>query len=323
MTAPRRHSELPFTDLRQAEYFLAVVDNGGITPAAESLRVAQPSLSQAIRVIERRAGVPLFTRMPRGAVPTEAGAALVEPARRLLRARASAREAVADVAALRTGRLELVAHASVTADPLALAIGVFLRAHPGMDVLVENAQDDEELVYALTDGRHELAVTYLPLPQTSSLVSEELGCHDIWLAAAPGTRLDPGPFPLADVNALPLVAVMHGGSARRAVRQALAEAERHLTGADTAGTPRAWAGVVTPQLGSVIPLVLAGAGAALVDRWYAERIAELGGVVRPLEPRVRCPFGVSHRKEPLSPASHAFLDVLRDVCAARPDRSPR
>lgn len=336
----------PFTGLRQAEYFLAVVDSGGITMAARRLHVAQPSLSQTIRAIERQAGAELFERTPRGVVPTPAGRALVEPARRLLAARRAAGRAVSDVASLRTGRLELVAHASVTADPLARAVGAFRRAHPGVGVLVEDAPDDDELVYALADGRHELAVVSLPLPPAPGLVTEELGHHDIWLAMAPGTVVAPGPVSAAEVSAMPLVAVLHGGSARHAIRRALADAgheegtgreegtgdERSTTHGQDAGheedgrgpawAARSWAGVVTPRLGSVIPLVLTGAGAALVDRWYAERIAEQGGVVRRLDPPVRAPFGVARRREPLSPACRVFLDVLRETCAARSADGP-
>ncbi len=311
----------PFTGLRQAEYFLAVVDSGGITAAARRLRVAQPSLSQTMRAIERQAGTELFERTPRGVVPTPAGRALVEPARRLLAARRAAGRAVSDVASLRAGRLELVAHASVTADPLARAVGAFRRAHPGVGVLVEDAPGDDELVYALTDGRHELAVVSLPLPPAPALVTEELGHHDIWLATAPGTAFAPGPVSPAEVAAMPLVAVLHGGSARHAIRRALAGAGHDADGPEPV---ERWhrAGVVTPHLGSVIPLVLTGAGAALVDRWYAERIAEQGGVVRPLGPAVRAPFGVARRREPLSPACRAFLDVLRETCAARTAHEP-
>ncbi|MFF9671128.1 LysR family transcriptional regulator [Streptomyces eurythermus] len=336
----------PFTGLRQAEYFLAVVDSGGITAAARRLHVAQPSLSQTVRAIERQAGAELFERTPRGVVPTPAGRALVEPARRLLAARRAAGRAVSDVASLRAGRLELVAHASVAADPLARAVGRFRRAHPGVGVLVEDAPDDDELVYALADGRHELAVVSLPLPPAPDLVTEELGHHDIWLAMAPGTAIAPGPVSPAEVSAMPLVAVLHGGSARHAIRRALADAgQEEGTGREEgtghqqssrqeqdagrdgdsrepARAVRSWAGVVTPRLGSVIPLVLTGAGAALVDRWYAERIAEQGGVVRPLGPPVRAPFGVARRREPLSPACRVFLEILRETCAARSAGGP-
>ncbi|MGW5147745.1 LysR family transcriptional regulator [Rhodococcus koreensis] len=47
-------------DLRQMEYFLAVVDHGGVNRAAAALRVAQPSLSQAVRRLEKDLGTELF-----------------------------------------------------------------------------------------------------------------------------------------------------------------------------------------------------------------------------------------------------------------------
>jgi DNA-binding transcriptional LysR family regulator len=64
-------------DLRRLEYFLAVVEHGRVTVAANELHVAQPSLSQAIRALERDLGAELFVRNGRGLTPTPAGLALV------------------------------------------------------------------------------------------------------------------------------------------------------------------------------------------------------------------------------------------------------
>lgn len=50
--------------LRQFEYALAVAEQGSVTAAAEVLRVAQPSMSQQIRGLERDLGVELFDRTP-------------------------------------------------------------------------------------------------------------------------------------------------------------------------------------------------------------------------------------------------------------------
>lgn len=56
--------------LRQYEYALAVAEEGSVTAAAELLHVAQPSVSQQIRALERELGVELFARTPTGLVPT-------------------------------------------------------------------------------------------------------------------------------------------------------------------------------------------------------------------------------------------------------------
>src|SRR5690348_10161914 len=94
-------------DSRQLEYFLAVVDHGGMSAAAAALHLSQPSLSQAIRGLERDLGVPLFHRVGRRVVPSAAGEALVPPARQVLRDLRTARASVDAVRGLDGGRLDI------------------------------------------------------------------------------------------------------------------------------------------------------------------------------------------------------------------------
>jgi len=96
-------------DDRRLRYFLAVVDEGSVTRAAQRLHVAQPSLSQALRAFEREIDVQLFHRVGRGLRLTAAGEALVGPARLVLRAMDEARSAISGVVELRTGTLEIAA----------------------------------------------------------------------------------------------------------------------------------------------------------------------------------------------------------------------
>ena len=58
-------------------YFLAVVEHGSVAGAARALGVAQPSLSEQVRLLEKRVGVRLFDRTSTGMVPTPAGRRLV------------------------------------------------------------------------------------------------------------------------------------------------------------------------------------------------------------------------------------------------------
>lgn len=71
-------------DLRRLRYFIKVAELGSLTRAAEALHVAQPALSQQMRILEDELGVPLLARGPRGVTPTEAGARLLAEARSLL-----------------------------------------------------------------------------------------------------------------------------------------------------------------------------------------------------------------------------------------------
>src|SRR4051812_48772522 len=96
-------------DVRRLRLFLAVVDGGGMTRAADAEHVSQPSVSQAIRELEAELGPALSHRLGRRVVLTAAGEALVEPARRVLRDLDTGKAAVEAVAGLAAGRLDLVA----------------------------------------------------------------------------------------------------------------------------------------------------------------------------------------------------------------------
>lgn len=60
-------------DFRRLGYFLQIAELGSLTRAAARLRIAQPSLSRQMRLLEQELGVTLFTRGYRGMHLTEAG----------------------------------------------------------------------------------------------------------------------------------------------------------------------------------------------------------------------------------------------------------
>jgi len=71
-------------ELNQLRYVLAVAETGNFTRAATQSHISQPSLSQQIINLERELGHKLFHRLGRKAVPTEAGNAFLDRARRIL-----------------------------------------------------------------------------------------------------------------------------------------------------------------------------------------------------------------------------------------------
>jgi LysR family transcriptional regulator, hca operon transcriptional activator len=69
-------------ELRHLRYFVAVVEEGSVTLAAERrLRTAQPSLSRQIRDLEKEVGVQLLVRSVQGVALTAAGQAFLDHAR--------------------------------------------------------------------------------------------------------------------------------------------------------------------------------------------------------------------------------------------------
>ncbi|HIY65974.1 MAG TPA: LysR family transcriptional regulator [Candidatus Agrococcus pullicola] len=77
-------------EVRELRYFLAVAEELNFGRAAERLRIAQPPLSRAIRLMEQRLGVRLFERNRRGVTVTEAGLVLQREAGPALEAIAAA-----------------------------------------------------------------------------------------------------------------------------------------------------------------------------------------------------------------------------------------
>ena len=71
-------------DLKQLRTFLAIVETGNVTRAAELLHIVQPAVSRQLRLLEEDVGRALFERTRRGMQLTSSGKTLVEYARRAL-----------------------------------------------------------------------------------------------------------------------------------------------------------------------------------------------------------------------------------------------
>jgi LysR family nitrogen assimilation transcriptional regulator len=81
-------------DIRSLRYFVAIIDQGSLTRAAELVCVAQPALSQQLAGLEAECGVQLVQRGPKGVKATEAGKSLYRNARTILKQMESARAEV-------------------------------------------------------------------------------------------------------------------------------------------------------------------------------------------------------------------------------------
>jgi DNA-binding transcriptional LysR family regulator len=97
-------------DLLQLEHFLAVVDEGSFTRAAERVCRTQSAVSQSIKKLEETIGAPLFARDMPEVCLTQTGKVLVEYARRLMRLRDDAMRSFGDLAHLTAGSLSIAAH---------------------------------------------------------------------------------------------------------------------------------------------------------------------------------------------------------------------
>jgi len=286
-------------DLRKLGLFVAVVDAGGFTAAARAVRVAQPSVSLAVKELEREVGAELLVRARDGVTLTPAGEALLGPARRALREVATAGAAVDDVLGLRTGHLDVASLPTLAADPVAGIVGRFHAAHPKVTVRLLAPTEPREVVDAVRSGRAEVGVTEAG-PQNAALDAVRLAAQELVLVQPPGTAAHRTRRALSRFGSVPLVVTPVGTSLRSIVDRALAE-----VGVEAA------VAVETEQRDAIVPLVLAGAGSAFVPATLGASAAAQGAVVTRTSPPVNRHVVAVHRPGALAPAASAFLDHLR------------
>lgn len=143
-------------ELRQLEYFVAVVEERSFTRAAERERVAQPAVSAQIRRLERQVGQSLLTRTSRQVRLTQAGSAFLPHARAALAAIRDAQRAVDEVAELVRGS---VAIGTVTLHPVDVArlMADFHADHPSVEITL-GTDNSDVLLNKLADGRLDIAI---------------------------------------------------------------------------------------------------------------------------------------------------------------------
>ncbi|WP_329165123.1 LysR family transcriptional regulator [Streptomyces sp. NBC_01267] len=173
--------------LRQYEYALAIAEEGSVTAAAERLHVAQPSVSQQIRGLERELGVKLFARTPTGLVPTVVGRAFLREAEVAVsasrRARATARAGADDV----VGELVVAVQMGFGTRQLPGALSALRRRFPRLEVTVFEEPSSAELERLCRRGVLDLAL--MAACERSPADAHHLGDEEFVVVLGAGHRL--------------------------------------------------------------------------------------------------------------------------------------
>jgi DNA-binding transcriptional LysR family regulator len=148
-------------EIRQFELLVAVAEEGSIHGAARRLQIAQPSVSQALRKLERQVGASLVVRSHRGVELTPAGVILRDRAEDIL-----ARVALAVVDARssqkrRSLRIGLVAGRLSAAELTSSIITGFRRQHPDLDLSVVELTFSDQ-AEAVSTGQVDVAIVRPP-----------------------------------------------------------------------------------------------------------------------------------------------------------------
>ncbi|UQX88215.1 LysR substrate-binding domain-containing protein [Jatrophihabitans telluris] len=289
--------------LHQFRCYLATLETGSFTAAAEQLQLAQPSVSEQVRLLELSVATPLFTRVGRGLVATEAAHALRPHAERALAAVDAAQHAVASVRDLVAGTVRFgvfgTARIYLAAD---LAADVLDR-YPGvrLELVGRNSQ---EVLTALRRGTVEAAIIALPIEDEGLQITPVVRDEVVYVSADP-QRLA-RPVTPADLATATLVLSEASWGNADSTRRQLARAVQSV-----GGTLRPRVDVEDIEI--ALELAARGVGDAITARGLLHRLGDrldpgLGWVS--LRPKIWDEFAVVHRRgAELSPASRAVTEL--------------
>jgi DNA-binding transcriptional LysR family regulator len=295
-------------DLRQLRYLVALAEERNFTRAAAREHIAQPAMSQQIRRLEDELDLALVERTTRRVAMTEAGELLVARARRILAELQAAQTEMQGLSGMHTGHLTIGAMHTMGQVDLSLAVAIFHKRHPGVELTVRE-QSSEEMAEMLRVDELDLAF----LSVTERIESRGLGLHQ-----------------LVSEELVVLLPVDHRLSRRRKVRMAELADEPFISFRDgarlrellvAAGRRAGFEPRVTVESNEsqrVRRLVARGLGVAILPRSDAEGPGAEVAVARLIEPSLTRDVTLAWREERRpAPAAAEFLALARETFTDR------
>lgn len=155
-------------DIEALKAFTAVASLGSFSLAAETLFLTQPAVSKRIAALEIELGTPLFDRIGRRIVLTEAGRTLLPKAQHILDEIDESRRMIANLSQQVGGPLRLATSHHIGLHRLPPVLRDYSRRYPLVDLDIQ-FMDSESGCQAVATGNIELAVVTLPNPPLDSL----------------------------------------------------------------------------------------------------------------------------------------------------------
>ncbi len=297
-------------ELHQLRYFLAVARTKNFSRAAEQCHVAQPSLSQQIMKLEDELGERLFERTKREVSLTPAGDLLRVHAERVLQEVELARDGVREFRGLVRGRVALGVLPTVAPYFLPQRLRAFSSRFPAVEVVVHEDTTDQ-LAAAVLAKEVDLALVSLPVERVG-LAAEEFFDEKLLVALPAGHALAKRPrLTFDDLEREAFILMKEGhclsGQALQFCR---------INGFAPQISFR------SAQIETVLAFVAKGWGVSVVPEMACNR--PMRGVRFRTLAGMKRSIGIIYRKaRPLSHASRALVDFLRDAAEGEPLKPAR
>jgi LysR family transcriptional regulator, low CO2-responsive transcriptional regulator len=290
--------------LRRLEVFCLVIEEGGVTRAAERLMVAQPAVSSQLRQLEQWLGAKLFVRASGRLVPTEAGERAYIWAKEMLARSIRVRRDIEELA-LGVGGSAVVAASMAVGSYLLPPILTRLREErTGADITVHVTQPEQAL-HLVEIGEADFAVlSWHDHDLPSSLHFEKLRDEPLVLCTGPSGPLTQRSVTVAELATLPMVGVPRQVAYQQAI-------ESQLRDIGVSGLN------IVIRLGHAEPIkqaVIDHGWAALFPRYCVENdlAAKRLRRIDIVDATVHEPIALFYRQENyFSPLQQAALDAVR------------
>ncbi|HJN93472.1 MAG TPA: LysR family transcriptional regulator, partial [Dehalococcoidia bacterium] len=169
-------------DVPQLDSFLAVVEAGSFTAAADRLHRSQPGVSRQIQRLEDELGVPLLNRNSGGVTPTEAGARFLIFARETVAQLRQLQADLKDVSESLTGRLRIAASTTPGQYLVPSLVGLFTGMHPQVEPSIA-IMDSASVVSDVSQGAWD--VGFVGVRKPDDTLSHHVFAHDEVVLAVP------------------------------------------------------------------------------------------------------------------------------------------
>ena len=207
-------------NISKYETFLATIESGSLTQAAENLGCTQSAVSHSIASLEAELGFPLITRSRGGVRLTEEGETLLPSVRALLASAESLEQTASSIRGLQAGTVRIGAFTSVAVHWLPPILKRFQADYPDVEFRLLNG-DYHDVDQWVQDGSVDIG--FINMPTTLDCECIAL-MEDRLLAIVPEeSRFSSYPkFPLIECETEPFISLLESSDhdARRALEAA-------------------------------------------------------------------------------------------------------
>lgn len=183
-----------YISLRKLRVFEAVARHLSYTRAAEEFHLSQPAVSMQVRQLEDAVGLPLFERLGKRILLTDAGQEVLHYSQAINRSLREMNEVLESLKGVSQGRLQIAVASTVNYFAPRL-LAVFQQRYPGIGLRLD-VTNRENLVHLLDSNTVDLVLMGLP-PSDIEVESEAFLDNPLVVIAPPD-------HPLAGARKIPL-----------------------------------------------------------------------------------------------------------------------